>query len=194
MMIRLNKYLSAIVIAILFPAFAQANEQCEYNNSVISGDDGEIVIIPETLAQYCCLDAEKLTDMQIIKDCTNKLLAKMHDKDNSVNEVAQETYGKIMSEQSKYGLAEALDETNVATSYLADVLKQYKEDMTNASTTSDDISTISITNTQLLYLLNRIRRIYTTSLTSVGYEGIGSVQGKDLKVELDDKAKAEGEE
>lgn len=159
--------------------------ECEYKNFIVSADDGEIVVVPKTLAKECCLKAEELKDMNVIKDCANKLLAKMNDSDSTEAAAARGIFSQIVVEQSLYGLAESLDDTNASTSYLSDVLKQYKEDMKGASTTGDDISSVSMTNTQLLFLFNRIRRIYTSSLAATGIGSLDSIEASTLDEETD---------
>jgi len=152
--------------------------ECKYNNAIMSGDDGEVVILSETLAKECCIDAKDLTDLNIIRDCAKKLVEKMNDKDSTVAAEAYSVFMQIAAEQLKYGLAESLDNTKDSSQYLSKVLKKYKEDMQQASTTKDNISIISMTNTELLFLLNRIRKIYTSSLVTAGINSLDSINEK----------------
>ena len=140
--------------------------ECDYNNSIISGDDGEVVILSEMFAKECCLKPEELKDLSVIRDCARNLIKKMNDPDSIIAAEAQSVFQQISAEQLKYGLAEALDNTNDSTSYLKDVLEQYKKDMTQSSNTKDDISIVTMTNTQLLYLFNRCLVIIITLLYS----------------------------
>ncbi len=166
-------------------SFATAASDCDYNNEIVSGDDGSIVILSPTLAKYCCIKAENLTDPNVIKDCANKLLTEMNDEDSTSAADAQGVYATIMAEQGSYGVAEALDNTNVSSSYQADVLKKFTEDLKNASTTNDAINVVSMTNTQILYLLNRLRRIYTAAAVTSGLSGLGGVKAQTLNEDTD---------
>lgn len=153
-----------------------AAEECEYANSITNGDDGEIVILSKTLAQQCCIKAENLTDLKVIKDCVNKILEKkLLAEDNETREDANEVYGRISAEQSSYGMLEALDNATKSVSYTSDVLVPYVDSMKSASTTRDNVSSISMTNAQILYLLNRIRRIYTSAAISGSLGALGGV-------------------
>ncbi len=166
-------------------SFATMASDCDYNNEIVSGDDGSIVILSPTLAKYCCIKAENLTDPNVIKDCANKLLTEMNDEDSTSAADAQGVYATIMAEQGSYGVAEALDNTNVSSSYQADVLKKFTEDLKNASTTNDAINVVSMTNTQILYLLNRLRRIYTAAAVTSGLSGLGGVKAQTLNEDTD---------
>ena len=166
-------------------SFATEAGSCDYNNEIVSGDDGSIVILSPTLAKYCCIKAENLTDPNVIKDCANKLLKEMNDEDSTKSADAQGVYATIMAEQGSYGVAEALDNTNVSSSYQADVLKKFTEDLKNASTSNDAINVVSMTNTQILYLLNRMRRIYTAAAVTSGLSGIGGVKAQTLNEDTD---------
>ena len=166
-------------------SFATEASDCDYNNEIVSGDDGSIVILSPTLAKYCCLKAEQLTDPNVIKDCSNKLLTEMNDEDSTKAADGQGVYATIMAEQGSYGVAEALDNTNVSSSYQADVLKKFTEDLKNASTTNDGINVVAMTNTQILYLLNRLRRIYTAAAVTSGLSGLGGVKAQTLNEETD---------
>lgn len=166
-------------------SFATMASDCDYNNEIVSGDDGSIVILSPTLAKYCCIKAENLTDPNVIKDCANKLLTEMNDEDSTSAADAQGVYATIMAEQGSYGVAEALDNTNVSSSYQADVLKKFTEDLKNASTTNDAINVVSMTNTQILYLLNRLRCIYTAAAVTSGLSGLGGVKAQTLNEDTD---------
>lgn len=166
-------------------SFATEASDCDYNNEIVSGDDGSIVILSPTLAKYCCIKAEQLTDPNVIKDCSNKLLAEMNDEDSTKAADAQGVYATIMADQGSYGVAEALDNTNVSSSYQADVFKKFTEDLKNASTTNDGINVVAMTNTQILYLLNRLRRIYTAAAVTSGLSGLGGVKAQTLNEETD---------
>lgn len=166
-------------------SFATEASDCDYNNEIVSGDDGSIVILSPTLAKYCCIKAEQLTDPNVIKDCSNKLLTEMNDEDSTKAADGQGVYATIMAEQGSYGVSEALDNTNVSSSYQADVFKKFTEDLKNASTTNDGINVVAMTNTQILYLLNRLRRIYTAAAVTSGLSGLGGVKAQTLNEETD---------
>jgi len=159
--------------------------ECDYNNSIISGDDGEVVILSEAFAKECCLKPEDLKSLDTIRDCARNLVKKMNDPDSTIAAEAYAVFQQISAEQLKYGLAESLDNTNDSTSYLKDVFEPYKKDMTQSSSSRDDIQVLTMANTQLLYLFNRLRRIYTSSLVTGSITSLDSIDSQILNEEVD---------
>ena len=160
-----------------------ASVSCEFGNSMQHTDDGEIVIIPKTLAQECCLKAESLKDMEVIKKCINDFLVKMNDSDSQAAASAKGVYVNIIAEQSKDGLVESLENVKDSSGYLTNVLLPYKASTENAlkdGSNNDQLSALAITNTQLLYLFNRIRRIYASSLAHMSLSELSGISKKTL--------------
>ena len=161
--------------------FADVAKECSsYNNTIQNGDDGKIIVMPERLAKYCCIEADKLTDLNLMPDCAVKMLKKMNDKDAEVQSDANSEYMAIIGEQSKNGLAESIIDVNKATDYKSKRLKPFLEKAANVKTTRDGISFITQSNIEMLYLMNQIRRIYTTAAVSDGIAGINGIKAEAL--------------
>lgn len=168
--------------------FADVTECSDYSNTIHNDKDGEIFITSETLAKECCFKAENLRDMSIIQDCANKLLEKMNDEDAAIAEEARGTFSVITAEQNAYGLVEAWKDQADSSSYFADSLSKYINDSDIArreGSTNEAIGSIATTNVESLYLLNRIRRIFTSSLVTTAIGNIGSVNAETLKEETE---------
>ncbi|MBR1605350.1 MAG: hypothetical protein IJ660_04505 [Alphaproteobacteria bacterium] len=168
--------------------FADVTQCSDYNNAIQNSKDGEIIITSETLAKECCFKAEDLTDMKVIQDCANILLKKMNDEDATIAEEARGIYSVITAEQNVYGLTEAWKDKADSGSYFANVLTKYIEDsdkIRKDGATNDAIASIAITNKESLYLLNRIRRIFTSSLVNTAIGNIGAVKPETLDEETE---------
>lgn len=169
--------------------FADKASECMYNNSIQNGDDGEIVVLSETMAKECCIEADKLTDMKVIKDCANKVLKKMTNSNEEIRKEGTDLYTLISSEQNIFGLVESLEDTKDSAGYFTNVLVPYMKDIkkteSKATTTNDKITSIAMTNAQMLYLLNRIRRIHTSALSTTGFNKMNDVLEKTLNEDTD---------
>lgn len=169
--------------------FADKVSECTYNNAIQNQDDGEITILPETMAKECCIEAKNLTDMRVIKDCADKVLKKLTNSDDEIRKEGTGLYSLIIAEQNIYSLAESLADTKDSSAYFSNVLVPYMKDIkkteSNTTTTNDKITSIAMTNAQMLYLLNRIRRIHTSALSTTAFSKLRDIQKSALDEETD---------
>jgi len=155
-----------------------ATEACDYDYKMVveaNGKTNEIIILPETLARECCIKPEDLKDMNVIADCIAKFGKKMNGNDESERATVQGIVSDIVFEQAEHGNVEALEDKAVSNSYKKDILGPLIDSVTNVQDNNSGISNISVANVQMLYLLNRLRKIYTGSLIMSGLSSINSI-------------------
>ena len=191
--------------------FANSAGECtEYSNTIRYDEKEEVVVIPEALAKECCFKAEELTDMNLLRDCINKVVKKMNgiykaERDENGDlpqdtEMSQETrgfYSSMMAEQVKNGIRDGLVDVINASEYIEKRFDPYVEQITGVgkekstpkkegeSSVQDVISSISMTNEEMMYLLNNIRRIYSSSLVSSSLAGMDNVSKETLDEETE---------
>ncbi len=153
---------------------------CKDFNHSIMNDGVEVEIMPKSVAKFCCIKAEQVNDPKVIQDCMKKMLEIKHSKDADLAQVG-EGYYTVFSYDSKVGgVREALENIQFSTSYEEDRLKKYKESMKNSSTGQDDISVLSLTNKELLFLLDRLRRIYASAVVNDSIANLSDIKGSAL--------------
>ncbi|MBQ8464486.1 MAG: hypothetical protein IJ545_00585 [Alphaproteobacteria bacterium] len=187
--------------------------ECTDYNNVIQTKDGTVIIIPELLAKECCLKAENLTDLNLIRDCAKKLVIEskglleideaslencggegIYDAsseqcltrtDTMLGQEKLGVYNEIVAQQGANAAAEGIIDKAKASNYVKDFFEPYKEKIakiqskgggdTSGSSNKDATSLLTLTNQQMMYLLNMIRRNYTTTLADISLRGLGSV-------------------
>ncbi len=187
--------------------------ECTDYNNVIQTKDGTVIIIPELLAKECCLKAENLTDLNLIRDCAKKLVREskglleideaslencggegIYDAsseqclartDTMLGQEKLGVYNEIVAQQGANAAAEGIIDKAKASNYVKDFFEPYKEKIakiqskgggdTSGSSNKDATSLLTLTNQQMMYLLNMIRRNYTTTLADISLRGLGSV-------------------
>ena len=205
--------------------FATTAGECTKYNNAIQTKDGTVIVIPELLAKECCIEADKLTDLNVIRDCAKGLVRgsqgipelsddqKEKNKEECGNaysnpdnkcewvaddQVMQEksgVYGAIIAQQGANVLAEAKIDSAKANEYVKKFFEPYKEQVAkiqssgaegaSGSSNRDAISLLSLTNQQMMYLFNMIRRTYATSLADISLRGLGGVTVNAVKADED---------
>lgn len=181
--------------------FASAAGECsEYSNTIRYNDKEEVVIIPEEIAKECCIKAENLTDMRVIRDCMDKIIRKKNglykvEKDENGDIVAdtemaeqgKSFYAALLGQQTKNGIRDAIIEISTSLDYIPKRYNDYVEKITGVgkekttpkkdgeSNLQDIIASITMTNQEMMYLVNNIRRVYASSLVSSSLNGLDNV-------------------
>ena len=182
--------------------FANTTECTDYSYTIQNGDDGEIVVVSEEIAKYCCLQAKQLSDMTLIKDCLSKLALNMNgikelkedeeeqEADASIEEEAKQIYSIITAAETKNNAAEAMANLNTSLSYKKDVLEPYMEQIqkqqgSGETTERDNTSVISMTNEKMAHLVNLLTSIYATNLSNGSIEDLINISKESLDENTD---------
>lgn len=162
-------------------SFAKVDsDTCQDFNPSIMNDGVEVEVIPKSIARFCCIKAEQVNDPKVIQDCMKKMLAIKHDEDAEMAQVGEGYYTVFVYDSKLGGVREALENIQFATSYEEDRFKKFKESMKNSSTGQDDISVISLTNKELLFLLDRLRRIYASAVVNDSIANLSDIKSSAL--------------
>lgn len=162
-------------------SFAKVDsDTCQDFNPSIMNDGVEVEVMPKSIARFCCIKAEQVNDPKVIQDCMKKMLAIKHDEDAEMAQVGEGYYTVFVYDSKLGGVREALENIQFATSYEEDRFKKFKESMKNSSTGQDDISVLSLTNKELLFLLDRLRRIYASAVVNDSIANLSDIKGSAL--------------
>lgn len=145
-------------------------------------DEG-IFILSEEAAIYCDLNVNK--DLgegsEKMKECIVKVLTDMSSDNPSAAADGQKKYTEILREQVIGTLAENMRMNNEAAQFNSAVLEPLSEDIGGATNTRDDVSTLSLTNKEAVYVLNRLTFSSSLQLTLDALKQVGYFNIKDME-------------
>lgn len=166
----------------------EASDCSDFDYKMVVEANGQVtdmLIMSKLFAQTFCLKPEDLKDMNVIPDAIKKLSTDLTSEDETVRKETAGIIADMQMEQAENANVEALLDKTISASYKEDVLSKLYDTVKNVEDNNSGISNIAIANVQLVYLMNRVRNIYATSLITAGMGAIDTATKEILDPETD---------
>ena len=182
-----------------------ANDCTDYSYSMQTENDGEIIILPKSLAKKCCIKTEQLKDYNVIQDCMKKFAWEINGRlneimadsgegtenneasDASIAQDAKAQYSAIMAELTSDNSVSAMGHLSRSSEYLSKVfqpqLKKIQEQQGGGATVRDFKGFTSMINQHMANILNLMQDTEATALITAGLENFGNIKEETLKEE-----------
>ncbi|MDR1693586.1 MAG: hypothetical protein LBR70_00110 [Lactobacillaceae bacterium] len=123
--------------------------------------DGRFIASHE-LAVQCGMEGKDFANYELVDECLGERLAEMSSDNASAAAEGQKVYSVIVREQTVGTLAEIMRLGVESAQYEEEVVKPMQESLLNTENTRDDITSLTMTNKQTVYVINRL--VFSSSL------------------------------
>jgi len=140
-------------------------------------------VITEEAAIYCDINVNKDLgkDSTNMKDCTVKMLTEMSSDNASAAADGRGKYREIVRGQVIDTLSAIMNINSEAAQFNTAVMEPLSEDVGGATNTRDDVSVLSLTNKETVYVINRLTYSSSLQLFLDAFRQLGYFDIKDMK-------------